>query len=49
MTTVAKKFIVRMNIESQTHKEGFIKLCTDANVKVQDLCNEYFQDERRKV
>lgn len=49
LTTVAKKFIINMNIQSAVHKEGFIKLCTDANVKVQALCSEYFQDERRKV
>lgn len=38
-----------MNIGSNAHKDGFIELCTDANLRVLEISTEYFQDERRRV
>lgn len=38
-----------MNIESETHKNTFVELCTDSNMRMKELCIQYYQDERRKV
>ena len=49
LSTVAKRFISDMNIEQQKHKNVFEELCTDANIRMKELCQEYYQDQRRKV